>query len=107
VHQQCVPCTVKTGTLADPYTGTTISFLRGTTTSSAVQIDHVVALSDAWQKGVQFTESLIDGVPERAARVIRIYGGKHQIAVSDVPTTSEGWRNSMTRTLTQGNLDQR
>ncbi|MDT0195534.1 DUF1524 domain-containing protein [Arthrobacter sp. AB6] len=48
-----VPCTVKTGILADPYTGTTISFVRGTTTSSAVQIDHVVALSDAWQKGAQ------------------------------------------------------
>ena len=48
-----VPCTVKTGVLADPYTGTVINFLRGTTTSSAVQIDHVVALSDAWQKGAQ------------------------------------------------------
>jgi hypothetical protein len=39
--------------LADPYTGTTISFVRGSTTSTAVQIDHVVALSDAWQKGAQ------------------------------------------------------
>lgn len=48
-----VPCTVKTGILADPYTGTVINFVRGTTTSSAVQIDHVVALSDAWQKGAQ------------------------------------------------------
>ncbi|WP_324644387.1 GmrSD restriction endonuclease domain-containing protein [Pseudarthrobacter sp. LT1] len=48
-----VPCTVKTGVLADPYTGTVINFVRGTTTSSAVQIDHVVALSDAWQKGAQ------------------------------------------------------
>lgn len=48
-----VPCTVKTGVLADPYTGTLIDFIRGTTTSSAVQIDHVVALSDAWQKGAQ------------------------------------------------------
>lgn len=48
-----VPCTVRTGTLADPYTGTVINFVRGTTTSSAVQIDHVVALSDAWQKGAQ------------------------------------------------------
>ncbi|MGK3708926.1 GmrSD restriction endonuclease domain-containing protein [Arthrobacter sp. IK3] len=46
-------CVVATGTLADPYTGTTISFIRGTKTSSAVQIDHVVALSDAWQKGAQ------------------------------------------------------
>ncbi|WP_370633165.1 DUF1524 domain-containing protein [Pseudarthrobacter sp. L1SW] len=52
-HTSSVPCTVKTGILADPYTGTTISFIRGTTTSSAVQIDHVVALSDAWQKGAQ------------------------------------------------------
>ncbi|MFD5276988.1 DUF1524 domain-containing protein [Pseudarthrobacter sp. NPDC058362] len=48
-----VPCKVQSGTLADPYTGTLISFVRGTTTSSAVQIDHVVALSDAWQKGAQ------------------------------------------------------
>lgn len=48
-----VPCKVQSGTLADPYTGTTISFLRGAATSTAVQIDHVVALSDAWQKGAQ------------------------------------------------------
>lgn len=46
-------CVVLTGTLADPYTGSTIAFQRGNTTSSAVQIDHVVALSDAWQKGAQ------------------------------------------------------
>lgn len=46
-------CTVETGTLADPYSGTSIDFQRGTGTSNAVQIDHVVALSDAWQKGAQ------------------------------------------------------
>ncbi|MHA7303260.1 HNH endonuclease family protein [Pseudarthrobacter sp. MDT1-22] len=46
-------CVVTTGTLADKYTGTTIDFVRGNTTSSAVQIDHLVALSDAWQKGAQ------------------------------------------------------
>ena len=46
-------CVVLTGALADPYTATTIAFQRGNTTSSAVQIDHVVALSDAWQKGAQ------------------------------------------------------
>lgn len=46
-------CTVLTGTLNDPYTGTTIQFVRGQNTSTAVQIDHVVALSDAWQKGAQ------------------------------------------------------
>ncbi|MGY1754955.1 GmrSD restriction endonuclease domain-containing protein [Blastococcus sp. SYSU D01042] len=46
-------CVVLTGTLADPYSGRTIAFQRGQGTSEAVQIDHVVALSDAWQKGAQ------------------------------------------------------
>ncbi|MFW2241775.1 GmrSD restriction endonuclease domain-containing protein [Rhodococcus opacus] len=46
-------CAVQTGTLRDPYTGNTIAFVRGEGTSNAVQIDHVVALSDAWQKGAQ------------------------------------------------------
>jgi hypothetical protein len=46
-------CVVLKGTLHDPYTGTTIAFVRGRGTSNAVQIDHVVALSDAWQKGAQ------------------------------------------------------
>ena len=46
-------CVVLTGRLNDPYTGRTISFQRGQRTSTAVQIDHVVALSDAWQKGAQ------------------------------------------------------
>ena len=41
------------GTLDDPYTRTSIAFTRGSATSSKVQIDHVVALSDAWQKGAQ------------------------------------------------------
>ncbi|WP_307794476.1 GmrSD restriction endonuclease domain-containing protein [Arthrobacter cavernae] len=48
-----VPCKVQSGTLADPYTAKSIDFLRGAATSGAVQIDHVVALSDAWQKGAQ------------------------------------------------------
>ncbi|WP_455834079.1 HNH endonuclease family protein [Pseudarthrobacter siccitolerans] len=46
-------CVVFTGNLADKYTGTTITFTRGQDTSSDVQIDHIVALSDAWQKGAQ------------------------------------------------------
>jgi len=41
------------GTLNDPYTGKVIEFKRGAGTSGDVQIDHVVALSDAWQKGAQ------------------------------------------------------
>lgn len=46
-------CKVMTGLLADQYTGKQIDFVRGNKTSSLVQIDHVVALSDAWQKGAQ------------------------------------------------------
>jgi hypothetical protein len=46
-------CVVLTGSLADPYSGHAIAFRRGVTTSSAVQIDHVVALGDAWQTGAQ------------------------------------------------------
>lgn len=46
-------CQVVSGTLNDPYTGKIIQFTRGADTSDDVQIDHVVALSDAWQKGAQ------------------------------------------------------
>jgi hypothetical protein len=46
-------CKVLSGTLNDPYTGKTIIFQRGNSTSSLVQIDHVVALSNAWQTGAQ------------------------------------------------------
>lgn len=46
-------CQVVSGILHDPYTGQTIEFQRGETSSQDVQIDHVVALSDAWQKGAQ------------------------------------------------------
>jgi hypothetical protein len=44
-------CRVQSGTLADPYTATRIVFERGG--ASEVDIDHIVALSDAWQKGAQ------------------------------------------------------
>jgi len=44
-------CTVSSGTLADPYTGHTITFVRGRGTSAAVQIDHMVALGNAYRTG--------------------------------------------------------
>ncbi len=44
-------CTVVSGVLQDPYTATEIMFTKDK--SAAVQIDHVIALSDAWQKGAQ------------------------------------------------------
>ena len=44
-------CVVASGTLVDRYSGETINFIRGNVTSMEVQIDHVVALSNAWQTG--------------------------------------------------------
>jgi hypothetical protein len=44
-------CVVVSGTLVDRYSGETINFVRGDVSSMEVQIDHVVALSNAWQTG--------------------------------------------------------
>ena len=44
-------CVVASGVLLDRYSGETINFVRGNVTSMEVQIDHVVALSNAWQTG--------------------------------------------------------
>jgi hypothetical protein len=44
-------CVVASGTLLDRYSGETINFIRGNVSSMEVQIDHVVALSNAWQTG--------------------------------------------------------
>ena len=52
-HKNSRGCVVISGILNDPYTGKIINFIRGKDTSEQVQIDHVVALSDAWQSGAQ------------------------------------------------------
>ena len=44
-------CKVMSGILEDPYTGKRVDFVRGERTSPLVQIDHVVALSNAWVTG--------------------------------------------------------
>lgn len=44
-------CVAYSGTLTDPYTGTSFSFLRGSGNAGELHVDHVVALSDAWRKG--------------------------------------------------------
>lgn len=46
-------CRVLSGQLISPYSGGVIDFVRGNLTSTAVQIDHVVSLGDAWQTGAQ------------------------------------------------------
>lgn len=44
-------CTVLSGEYDEPYTGQHLVFDEKSEISSGIQIDHVVALSDAWQKG--------------------------------------------------------
>lgn len=46
-------CKVASGTMHEPYVGQVVTFVRGADSSKDVQIDHVVALGDAWQKGAQ------------------------------------------------------
>ncbi|USR78819.1 HNH endonuclease family protein [Arcanobacterium pinnipediorum] len=44
-------CIVMRGDFIEPYTGLHTSFQRGQHTSTLIQIDHVVALADAWRSG--------------------------------------------------------
>lgn len=46
-------CNVVAGEYDEPYTGEHMVFTEKSQISDGVQIDHVVALSDAWQKGAQ------------------------------------------------------
>jgi len=46
-------CNVISGSYTEPYTGQEKTFSERSEISSGIQIDHVVALSDAWQKGAQ------------------------------------------------------
>ncbi|MBQ9403110.1 HNH endonuclease [Candidatus Saccharibacteria bacterium] len=47
-------CDVIAGTFVEPYTGQTFTGAQKSDFSKHIQIDHVVALSDAWQKGAQY-----------------------------------------------------
>ncbi len=46
-------CTVISGEFDEPYTGQHLIFYTKSDFSKGIQIDHIVALSDAWQKGAQ------------------------------------------------------
>lgn len=48
-------CTVVSGEFDEPYTGVHMIFTEKSQVSK-IQIDHVVALSDAWQKGAQYKD---------------------------------------------------
>lgn len=48
-------CKVITGSLLDPYSGKIITF---SSTKSTIDIDHVVALSNAWQTGAAYFDKI-------------------------------------------------
>ena len=69
-------CSVVSGILNDPYTGTVINFVKG---SSDVQIDHVIALSDAWQTGAQnLTRELRIQLANDPLELIAVQGDANQ-----------------------------
>ena len=69
-------CAVVSGILNDPYTGTIITFTKG---SSDIQIDHVVALSNAWQTGAgNLTRELRIQLANDPLELIAVQGDANQ-----------------------------
>jgi hypothetical protein len=69
-------CAVTSGTLNDPYTGLVIAFTKG---SSDVQIDHVVALSNAWQTGAHLlTKALRVQLANDPVELLAVQGDANQ-----------------------------
>ena len=80
-------CVVATGVLEDPYTGARIEFVRGPR-SADVQIDHVVPLADAWQKGAQqWTAQRREQFANDPANLLAVDGDANQAkGASDLAT---------------------
>ncbi|MFC1436806.1 HNH endonuclease family protein [Streptacidiphilus sp. N1-10] len=67
-------CIVASGTLHDPYTGRTIDFVRGPK-STVIQIDHVVALGNAWTSGAsRLTATLRKDLAEDPLELLPVDG---------------------------------
>jgi hypothetical protein len=74
-----IDCTVMQGTLQDPYTGKQVMFVRGPDTSDDVQVDHVVALSNAWQTGAQqISAEMRHGVANDGLNLLAVDGPANQ-----------------------------
>ena len=52
-------CNVVAGEFDEPYTGEHMVFTDKAQIAKSLQIDHVVALSDAWQKGAQYLDASV------------------------------------------------
>lgn len=82
-------CTVTRGTLVSPYTGARVTFVRGPGTSTAVQVDHVVSLADAWTAGANgWTPAQRQRFANDPAELLAVDAGSNQ-AKSD--HTTDEW----------------
>lgn len=80
------PNAVATGTLRDPYTSTTVNFVRGNQTGASVQIDHIVPLALAWDLGARgWTEELRTRFANDPANLIAVQGQANQDKGDDPP----------------------
>lgn len=72
-------CSVAAGALLDPYSGSSIEFRAGPGSSDEVQIDHVVALANAWQTGAQtWTAAQRAEFANDARGLLAVDGGQNQ-----------------------------
>ncbi|GAA1937388.1 HNH endonuclease family protein [Brevibacterium antiquum] len=72
-------CQIATGTLADPYTGETIDFTRGPSTSAEVQIEHIVSLGYTYRMGAKdWTQDKREAIANDPANLIAVDGPANQ-----------------------------
>jgi len=57
--QRSDSCTVTRATVIDVYTGKTIIYIRGGDYANGLDIDHVVALGDAWSSGIGYKSDTV------------------------------------------------
>ena len=73
------PQAVGTGTLRDPYTNATVSFVRGNRVGASVQIDHIVPLAYAWDMGARdWTDAMRSRFANDPANLIAVAGQVNQ-----------------------------
>ncbi|MDT5304165.1 MAG: hypothetical protein QOG79_7786 [Mycobacterium sp.] len=82
------PNAVATGTLHDPYTNATVSFMRGNQVGAAVQIDHIVPLALAWDLGARnWTDDMRLRFANDPANLIAVDGPANQDKGDQEPAT--------------------
>ncbi len=70
---------VASGTLRDPYTNETVSFVRGNQIGASVQIDHLVPLAFAWDMGARdWTEQMRKRFANDPANLLAVAGKANQ-----------------------------